>query len=173
MKTTPQSVRCRVSRIGCNSLSNQQKETKFNRWDDLRSSWFSSLASAWELVQKRREDAYALRKLATGRVRPTGGLSRNGPSVFRRISHAVPWSAVRPRIASRISGCLRIEPGANPGQRRRTRSAATSGRHIARRRGPGARQGRDESKRLRCCPRRIQNCSHVSARCSRLRKSAR
>jgi general secretion pathway protein D len=82
MKTTPQSVRCRVSPIGCNSLSNQQKETKFSSWDDRRSSWFSSLASAWELVQKRRGDVYALRKLATGRVRSTGGLPRNGSGAF-------------------------------------------------------------------------------------------
>ena len=83
MKTTPQSVRCRVSRIGCNSLSNQQKETKFSWRDDRRSSWFSSLASACQLVQKRRADAYALRKLAAGRVGPTCGLSRNGSGVFR------------------------------------------------------------------------------------------
>jgi general secretion pathway protein D len=82
MKTTPQSVHCRVSRIGCNSLSNQQKETKFSWWADRRSSWLFSLASAWELVQKRREDAYPLRKLATGRVRPTWGLSRNGSGLF-------------------------------------------------------------------------------------------
>ena len=83
MKTTPQSVRCRVSRIGCNSLSNQQKETKFSWRDDRRSSWFSSLASACQLVQKRRADADALRKLAAGRVGPTRGLSRNGSGVFR------------------------------------------------------------------------------------------
>src|SRR6266481_6877714 len=31
MKTTPQSVRCRGSRIGCNPLSNQQKETKLTK----------------------------------------------------------------------------------------------------------------------------------------------
>src|SRR5437016_1631201 len=31
MKTTPQSVRCRGSRIGCNPLSNQQKQTKVER----------------------------------------------------------------------------------------------------------------------------------------------
>jgi general secretion pathway protein D len=82
MKTTPQSVRCRVSPIGCNSLSNQQKETKFSCWDDRRSSWFSSLASAWELVQKRRGDVYALRKLATEQVPSTGGLPRNGSGAF-------------------------------------------------------------------------------------------
>src|SRR5438477_7012647 len=31
MKTTPRSVRCRASRIGCNPLSNQQKETKLTK----------------------------------------------------------------------------------------------------------------------------------------------
>jgi tetratricopeptide (TPR) repeat protein len=82
MKTTPQSVRCRGSRAGCNPLGNQQKETKFSWWDDRRPSWLSSLASASELLQKRREDACALRKLATGRVRPTGGPSRNGTGGF-------------------------------------------------------------------------------------------
>ena len=149
MKTTPQSVRCRVSRIGCNPLSNQQKETKFNWWDDRRSSWFSSLASAWELVQKRRGDG-TRSKARYGHYRPTGGLSQTDQRLV--VSHAVSWSAMRPRIAFRISRCLRIELCANPGQRRRTRSAAASGRHIARGSGPGARQGRDESKRLRCRP---------------------
>jgi general secretion pathway protein D len=72
MKTTPHSVRRRGSRIGCNPLSNQHKETKFSWWDDRRPSWLSSLASASELVQKRREDAHALRKL-----------SRNGSGIFR------------------------------------------------------------------------------------------
>ena len=82
MKTTPRSVRCRGSLTGCNPLSNQHKETKLGWWDDRRCSWFSSLASASELLQKRREDGCALGKLATERVRPTGGHSRNRTGRF-------------------------------------------------------------------------------------------
>jgi type II secretory pathway component GspD/PulD (secretin)/tetratricopeptide (TPR) repeat protein len=68
MKTTPQSVRCRGSRTGCNPLGNQYKETKLSWWDYRRCSWFSSVASASELLRKRREDACALRKLSRNRT---------------------------------------------------------------------------------------------------------
>ena len=62
----------------------------------------------WREKQKRRGDAFALRKSASRTDSSCGELSRNGIT-FLSISHEVLWSAMRPRIAFSPARQFRLE----------------------------------------------------------------
>ena len=91
MKTTPQSVRCRVSRIGCNPLSNQQKETKLTKVSDI---WLSTSAAF--------SDAIVRSKLATGRS-SAGGLRT---SAFRFRTHCLGVRCVLASLLGLVAVCV-------------------------------------------------------------------